>query len=179
MEKLGYTNNHKILDARNYGLPQARERVFTVSVLGDEQFNFDLMQTKPMVNIKTFLESGDVPDCYMVTQPSVYNAIGKKGIRRATVIDEYANTITTRQDRTPAQVIDLGGGKYRYLTELECWRLQGYSDDDFYAAESTCQVEREKMNRTLYHQAGNSIPVVIFEAMFKAMFEQGIIEVGS
>lgn len=65
------------------------------------------------------------------------------------------------------------------LTELECWRLQGYSDDDFYAAESTCQVEREKMNRTLYHQAGNSIPVVIFEAMFKAMFEQGIIEVGS
>lgn len=179
MEKLGYTNNHKILDARNYGLPQARGRVFTVSVLGDEQFNFDLMQTKPMVNIKTFLESGDVPDCYMVTQPSVYNAIGKKGIRRATVIDEYANTITTRQDRTPAQVIDLGGGKYRYLTELECWRLQGYSDDDFYAAESTCQVEREKMNRTLYHQAGNSIPVVIFEAMFKAMFEQGIIEVGS
>lgn len=179
MEKLGYTNNHKILDARNYGLPQARGRVFTVSVLGDEQFNFDQMQTKPMVNIKTFLESGDVPDCYMVTQPSVYNAIGKKGIRRATVIDEYANTITTRQDRTPAQVIDLGGGKYRYLTELECWRLQGYSDDDFYAAESTCQVEREKMNRTLYHQAGNSIPVVIFEAMFKAMFEQGIIEVGS
>lgn len=49
-----------------------------MSVLGDEQFNFDLMQTKPMVNIKTFLESGDVPDCYMVTQPSVYNAIGKK-----------------------------------------------------------------------------------------------------
>lgn len=46
-------------------------------------------------------------------------------------------------------------------------------------SESTCQVEREKMNRTLYHQAGNSIPVVIFEAMFKAMFEQGIIEVGS
>lgn len=85
----------------------------------------------------------------------------------------------TDMDRTPAQVIDLGGGKYRYLTELECWRLQGYSDDDFYAAESTCQVEREKMNRTLYHQAGNSIPVVIFEAMFKAMFEQGIIEVGS
>ena len=112
----------------------------------------------------------------MYKRQSVYNAIGKKGIRRATVIDEYANTITTRQDRTPAQVIDLGGGKYRYLTELECWRLQGYSDDDFYAAESTCQVEHGKMNRTLYHQAGNSIPVVIFEAMFKAMFEQGIIE---
>ena len=25
------------------------------------------------------------------------------------------------------------------------------------------------MNRTLYHQAGNSIPVAIFEAMFEVM----------
>lgn len=175
MEKLGYVNNYKILDARDYGIPQARERVFTVSVLGSEPFDFDLMQKKTMQNLQHFLISGEVPDCYMVTQPSVYEAIGKKGIRRATIIEDYANTITTRQDRTPAQVIDLGGGRYRYLTELECWRLMGYTDDDYNAAASTCQVEPGKMNRTLYHQAGNSIVVQIFEAMFVAMFEQGIL----
>lgn len=121
MEKLGYSNNYKVLDCRDYSV------------------------------------------------------IGKKGIRRATIIKDYVNTITTRQDRTPAQVIDLGGGKYRYLTELECWRLMGYSDDDFYAAEATCRVEPGKMNRTLYHQAGNSIPVPIFESMFSAMLNSGII----
>ena len=33
MEKLGYSNSYEILDARDFGLPQARERVFTVSVL--------------------------------------------------------------------------------------------------------------------------------------------------
>jgi DNA (cytosine-5)-methyltransferase 1 len=176
MEKLGYTNSYKVLDARDYGIPQARERCFTVSVLGEKGFDFDLMKKKPMRNIQEFLETGDVSDCYMVTQPSVYECIGKKGIRRATVIDAYANTITTRQDRTPAQVIDLGGGKYRYLTELECWRLMGYSDDDFYAAESTCKVEPGRMNRTLYHQAGNSIVVTIFESMFDAIINSGIIE---
>lgn len=80
-----------------------------------------------------------------------------------------ANTITTRQDRTPAQVIDLGDGKYRYLTELECWRLMGYSVEDYYAAESTCKVEPGKMNRTLYHQSGNSIVVPIFEEMFRVI----------
>lgn len=176
MEKLGYTNSYKVLDARDYGIPQARERCFTVSVLGEKGFDFALMKKKPMRNIQEFLETGDVSDCYMVTQPSVYECIGKKGIRRATVIDTYANTITTRQDRTPAQVIDLGGGKYRYLTELECWRLMGYSDDDFYAAESTCKVEPGRMNRTLYHQAGNSIVVTIFESMFDAIINSGIIE---
>lgn len=169
MEKLGYSNNYKILDARDYGIPQARQRCFTVSVLGDHHFDFELMQKRPMQDIQNFLESGNVSDCYMVTQPSVYNSIGKKGIRRATVIDKYANTITTRQDRTPAQVIDLGDGKYRYLTELECWRLMGYSDEDYYAAESTCKVEPGKMNRTLYHQSGNSIVVPIFEEMFRVI----------
>lgn len=169
MEKLGYSNNYKVLDARDYGIPQARQRCFTVSVLGDHPFDFELMQKRPMSDISNFLESGNVSDCYMVTQPSVYNSIGKKGIRRAKVIEDYANTITTRQDRTPAQVIDLGDGKYRYLTELECWRLMGYSDEDYYAAESTCKVEPGKMNRTLYHQSGNSIVVPIFEEMFRVI----------
>ena len=168
MKMLGYTNNYEVLDARDFGLPQARQRVFTVSVLDDEAFDFGIMKRKPMKDIQQFLEE-KVDDCYLVTQPSVYSVIGKKGIRRATIIKEYANTITTRQDRTPAQVIDLGGGKYRYLTELECWRLQGYSDEDFLAAKSTCNVEEGKMNRTLYHQAGNSIAVPIFEAMFEVM----------
>lgn len=33
MQKLGYTNSFQTLDARDFGLPQARERVFTISVL--------------------------------------------------------------------------------------------------------------------------------------------------
>lgn len=85
MEKLGYSNNYKVLDCRDYGIPQARERCFTVSILGDNAFDFELMEKRPMKNISNFLEYGDVPDCYLVTQPSVYSVIGKKGIRRASV----------------------------------------------------------------------------------------------
>lgn len=177
MEQMGYTNSYATLDARDFGLPQARQRVFTVSVLRGSAFDFSAMELRPMRDISWFLET-NVDDCYTVKQPTVYNAIGKGGgeIRRATIIDHYCNTITTRPDRTPTQVIDLGNGKYRYLTELECWRLQGYSDAEFYAAASTCPVKPGKMNRTLYHQAGNSIPVPIFESMFEAMFEQGILK---
>lgn len=93
-----------------------------------------------------------------------YNAI--KGIRRATVIEDYAFTITARQDRTPAQVIDMGNGRYRYLTELECWRLQGYSDADFEAA-AAVHKRNGRYTMPLYKQAGNSIPVPIFESIFR------------
>lgn len=87
-------------------------------------------------------------------------------IRRATVITDCAYTITTRQDRTPAQVIDRGGGRYRYLTERECWRLMGYTDEDFDRAKAV-QERNGKYYKALYDQAGNSIAVPIFESIFR------------
>lgn len=167
MESMGYTNSFEILDAREFGLPQARERVFTISILGSQAFNFDDLKRTKMRNIEEFLEK-DVPEVYDVTQPSVLSVIGKKGIKRATIITDFAYTITTRQDRTPAQVIDCGKGRYRYLTERECWRLQGYSDEDFNKAEKVHQ-RKGRYKMALYQQAGNSIPVTIFESIFKAI----------
>lgn len=167
MARMGYESNFEVLDAREFGLPQARERVFTISVLNGEKFEFkDLIRT-PMRNIEEFLiDNKEVPDVYNVTQPSVLNVIGEKGIKRATVIKDYAFTITTRQDRTPAQVIDCGGGRYRYLTELECWRLQGYTDEEFEAAKKV-QKRVGRYRMALYKQAGNSIAVPIFESIFR------------
>ena len=167
MERLGYVNSHETLDAREFGLPQARERVFTVSVLNGEPFTFDDLIRTPMKNLQEFLENNDdVPDIYDVTQPSVLACIGEKGIRRATVIQDYAYTITTRQERTPAQVIDRGDGRYRYLTERECWRLQGYTDEDFERAREA-QTRIGKYYKALYDQTGNSIAVTIFESIFR------------
>ena len=41
MEQLGYTNYYQVLNAKDYGIPQNRERVFTVSILKDV-FVYDL-----------------------------------------------------------------------------------------------------------------------------------------
>lgn len=169
MEGLGYVNSYQTLDARDFGLPQARERTFVVSQLNGDAFNFDLMRRKQMANIRDYLlDNCKVDPVYDVTQPSVLSVIGKKGIKRATIIDRWAYTITTRQDRTPAQVIDCGNSRFRYLTELECWRLQGYDDADYYAAESVTN-RNGRYRMPLYKQAGNSIPVAFFESMFEVM----------
>ena len=36
MEQLGYTNYYQVLNAKDYGIPQNRERVFTVSILDNQ-----------------------------------------------------------------------------------------------------------------------------------------------
>lgn len=170
MEKMGYTNSFEILNAMDFGLPQKRERVFTISMLDGTKFDFDTLEKKKCLPITDFLEDKeDFEDQYIVTQPSVLNVIGKKGIRRTTVIEDYCYTISTKQMRCPAQVIDLKDGRYRYLTERECWRLQGYSDEDFDAALRVHPGKQGKMNGALYKQRGNSIPIPIFESIFKQL----------
>lgn len=173
LARMGYTNSYELLDARDFGLPQARQRIFTVAVLGTEYFDFSNLIHTPMRNINNFLET-DVPDYYTVTQPSMLQRIDGlsdyngsfKG--RVPVIKDYAMTITCKQMRSPnSGVIDLGNGKYRYLTERECWRIQGYSDEDFENALRVHPGKQNCLNGALYKQAGNSIPVPIFESLFR------------
>lgn len=40
MEQLGYKNYYQVLNAKDYGIPQNRERVFTVSILENENYEF-------------------------------------------------------------------------------------------------------------------------------------------
>ena len=166
MQKMGYSNSFEVLNTMDFGIPQNRNRVFTVSVLGDKPFEFDDLIKSETRPITDFI-GNDYGEQHIVTQPSVLKDINGKSVKRATVIKDYAYTITCRQDRTPAQIIALEDGRYRYLTERECWKLQGYTDEDFEAALAANPSKPNKMNKALYKQAGNSISVPIFESIFR------------
>lgn len=171
MNELGYTNNFEVLNAIDFGLPQKRERVFTISMLGGEKFNFNTLKKTKAPHIKEFLENTR-DEKYIVSQPSMLNRIGVNGNfkGRLEIIEDHCKTITCKQVRCPnSGIVDLGNGLYRYLTEKECWRLQGYSDEDFEAALSAHPGREGKLNGALYKQAGNSIPVPIFESIFKQL----------
>lgn len=170
MQKLGYTSNYATLNSIDFGLPQNRNRVFTISCLDGSFFNFETLEKKAMPNIKDYLENTD-DEKYIITAPSMLEKIGHKtGNFNGTleVIKDYCTTITTKQMRCPnSGILPVGNGKYRILTERECWRLQGYSDEDFEAALKVHPGKPGKLNGALYKQAGNSIPTVFFESMFK------------
>ena len=174
LDKLGYTSNFKVLNAMDYGLPQDRDRVFVISCLDGTFFNFKTLEHKQMRNIKEFLEDTR-EEKYIVSQPSMIKKINSNDGSfggRVQVIKDRCWTITTKQMRCPnSGVIDLGDGRYRYLTERECWRLQGYSDEDFEAALKVHPGKEGKLNGALYKQSGNSIPTVFFEAIFKQLLD--------
>ncbi|WP_251854514.1 DNA cytosine methyltransferase [Enterococcus italicus] len=165
MEKLGYSNSFEVLDAREFGLPQYRERVMTISILG-ELFNFNVIKKQKMKHLNLFLEK-KADDSYIVKAPSMLDRIGKPkpGFNGyLPIIGEHTWTITTKQNRCPnSGVVPLKNDKFRLLTPKECWLLQGYSEQDYK------QASKVNGKTALYKQAGNSIPVPIFESIFEVL----------
>lgn len=53
--------------------------------------------------------------------------------------------------------------RIRKLTPKECWRLMGFTDEDFEKA------QKVNSDSQLYKQAGNSIVVQVLEAIFREM----------
>ncbi|MCR8982636.1 DNA cytosine methyltransferase [Brevibacillus laterosporus] len=180
MKMLGYTNAFDVLDARNFGIPHARERVFCISLLGNETFDFSKLRYKPMKNIKEFLEyepDDEIPSQYLINIPSMLSKIKEFNPRASgsykrqlDVINDYCYTITERQDRCPnAGIIRLNKPQYRYLTERECWRLLGFDDEDYELMLKEFPSKKGKRNATLYALAGNSIVVDVLEAIFEVL----------
>ena len=78
----------------------------------------------------------------------------------------YCPTLTTRPEgfKTAILIVSKKNDELcaRKITPLECWRVQGFSDEDYYKALSVVG------ERKLYKQAGNSIAVsVIKEGVLK------------
>jgi len=86
LERLGYSNYHKILNAKNYGIPQSRKRCFMVSVLGDYAFTFpDPVRLK--FCIKDFLEKGKVDEKYYLSDEIVKGFIAHNEKEEGTADD--------------------------------------------------------------------------------------------
>ncbi len=56
--------------------------------------------------------------------------------------------------------------KIRRLTPLECWRLQGFTDEEFY------KVEKVNSDTQLYKQAGNSITVNVMVEILRKIYDK-------
>ena len=73
---------------------------------------------------------------------------------------------TVTENHGKVQQIFLDNCRIRRLTPLECWRLMGFDDDDFWKAKNAGVSDTQ-----LYKQAGNSIVVNVLEEVFKKLFK--------
>lgn len=169
LEKLGYTNCWNILNARDFGVPQNRERVFCISSL-DAGFAFkfpnpvilkksmsDMLE--PSAPERLYLKNGTLES--PITQEVCYCIDSNywKGSTLENFLTKHRRQLVTDGSRA-------GNGSFRVrrLTTKEAWRLMGCSDSDFEKAAAVVS------GTGLYKLAGNSIVVAVLEAVFRSLF---------
>lgn len=118
LDELGYDVEWQVLNSKDFGVPQNRERVYIVGHLREASGRqvFPLIETRSdksiiqLGNIKKTESFGGNPQCGRVYSPAG--------------LAPCLNTMQGGQ-REPKIFID---GKVRKLTPRECWRLQGFPD---------------------------------------------------
>ena len=176
MERLGYETKYETLNSINFGIPQKRERIFAISYLGKNPFKFENLEHKKTKHLTDFLEKDVMErygDIFLVKQPSMLKILSDPEYKpqfqgRLQVIKDFCYTISTKQVRVPnSGILDIGNGRYRYLTERECFRLMGFEDSDFDKLIKIFPRRKNCMSSILYKQAGNSIVVNVLEEIVK------------
>lgn len=253
LDELGYNNYWKVLNAKDYGIPQNRERVFVMSIRKDVDNGYffptkeplrlrladileDVVEEKFYLSEKTvkgFLKHNEnheakgtgflwkprdtegyasclrangalAPTDNTIVEKVVceqrtdvdlrffrggvcgtlrtIDSCGDKRVVESKII-QVGNIVSTGNWDNPQRgriysanglspaLNTVGGGglepkilegiKIRKLTPLECWRLMGFDDEDFYKAQQS-----GVSNSQLYKQAGNSIVVDVLEKIF-------------
>lgn len=69
LEQLGYTNYCEILNAKDYGIPQNRQRCFMVSIYGEYHYEFPL-KVERKYKLKDFLEN-EVDEKYYLSDENI------------------------------------------------------------------------------------------------------------
>ena len=98
MNELGYISYYQVLNAKDYGIPQNRERVFTISIRNDLEQAFEFPQKQELkLSLKDILED-KVDDYYYKVCPSMLSALNNGKVKDITN-QNYSQTITTKQAR--------------------------------------------------------------------------------
>tara|TARA_B100002052_G_C15873029_1_gene595617 strand:- start:694 stop:1665 length:972 start_codon:yes stop_codon:yes gene_type:complete len=172
LKKAGYKNIYfQVLRARDFGLPQNRERIFIVGFL-DDNINFEFPKpTYEPTRVGEILDK-NVDDKYTISDKlwaghqrrKRENKLKGKGFGYGMVSEnsEYTNTLSARYYKDGSEILIHQKGKNpRKLNPRECARLQGFPDS-FKIPVSDTQA---------YRQFGNSVPVKVIEKIAEQMLK--------
>ena len=179
LENIGYQVHYKILNSKDFGIPQNRERVWIYATKNtrDIFWKFDLKPFKLKLFFKDFLEENPDENLYLnqeqikrlielhnvdlnVKEPCCLDIYNKK-VRT----DGISITLTEPHHNSLRVVEPKRKGKFvvRKLSVLEHFRLMGFKDNEIDFAELSYQ--------QLCKRAGNGWDINVASRIFKKIYE--------
>lgn len=178
LEELNYyVPTPQILNARDFGLPQNRERIIIVGFNRDflpplfQDFQYPIGIADDSVKVGNIL-SKEVPNRFTISDKLYKGHLERKkmhekkgngfGFSLFNHESPYTSTISARYYKDGSEaLIEQEGKNPRMLTPRECARLQGFSDD-FIIPVSNAQA---------FKQFGNSVSINVISAVAEKIIE--------
>ncbi len=172
LEEMGYTMYSKVLNAKDFGVPQNRERIYMIGFL-DKDTNFEFpTPLKKTTKVGNILEES-VDDKYTISDRLWLGHQRRKKEHKAkgngfgySLFDEsskYTSTMSARYYKDGSEILIAQKGKNpRKITPREAARLQGYPDTYKIPVSDT----------QAYRQFGNSVAVPVIRAIVKNIAEE-------
>jgi DNA (cytosine-5)-methyltransferase 1 len=177
LESMGYFVDEAILAARDFGLPQNRERIYIVGFLEEEHFNkFNFPKTKSVKTKLGDILEKSVDDKYTISDRLWAGHQRRKlehkkkgngfGYGLFNEESEYTNTISARYYKDGSEIlIEQKDKNPRKLTPLEAAKLQGFPTEIVEKAQKAGVSDTQ-----LYKQFGNAVPVNVVREVAKNIY---------
>jgi DNA (cytosine-5)-methyltransferase 1 len=178
LESLNYHVTSSVLAAKDFNLPQRRERIYIVGFKtkkAKENFEFP-KPVKLTKKLKSILEKNPdkkytISDRLWIGHQERKERNKKRGVGFGySIFDEsslYVNTISARYYKDGSEVLIKQDNKNpRKITPIEAARLQGFPDQIVKKAQ-----KHNVSDVQLYKQFGNAVPVNVVRAIAKNIIE--------
>jgi DNA (cytosine-5)-methyltransferase 1 len=172
LEELGYNVFHRVLNAKDFGVPQNRERVFIVAINKKKMGSIGFEYPTPK---KVETKLGDILDAKVDEKYTISNKLWAGHKRRLkehkakgngfgyslfNAKSPYTSTISARYYKDGSEIlIEQKDANPRKLTPREAARLQGFPE----------KFEIPVSDNQAYKQFGNSVAVPVIHAIAKNM----------
>lgn len=151
LEKIGYACKWEVLNAKDYGTPQNRQRLFLVGIRSETRQEFNMPSRRPLKrHLKDYLTDLKVDT---IDKEVAYTV--RLGGRRSRVGNKH---------NWDGYMVN---GKEYYLTGKDCLLLMGFSEED-HRRLSDAGVSEGKILKV----AGNSVVVGVLECIFGELLER-------
>lgn len=153
LDEVGYNNYYQVLNAKDYGIPQNRERVFIISIRKDIDKGFSFPQPTPLeLRLKDLLED-EVDEKFYLSDNRLLKIVNSKFVQERAMIQktDICGTLLARDYKNPKCVpIDKSVNNPRKLDVANCITAREDRGISTRKAEGTAVVEVREATKKGY-----------------------------